>query len=452
MTSSEEGFLLARLVRGLGSDSIDHRLRVQDFSDAPRAGAFETRFADIEKSGAILLIGCNPRHEIPLLNHRLAKAVKGGAQVFSINPVDIDATYALAGQRVLAPSAMLDAVLGLARLAADAGNAAPAHLSSELGKVEADTTLRDWISKLAAAGKSVVILGESAVQHAEAAWLRAAARHIARATDSDYNEVPAGANAIGLSAAGVLPQGEGLDAAAMLARMPRNLISYQAEAEDFASPSAFQHACASAQFHLHIGAYASADVRGTAHAVLPIGLLPEIDASLTNLDGTVQTTAAGAKLPGEARPGWKVLRALGSALALEGFGFNEIAELRAQMIAPAAAAPAAHPLVRRRPESRAGTLQRVASTGIYRGDAVLRRAPALNAHPLNQGPCVILNPEDAKRLGIAAGERARVEQVNLIIRIDPAVAAGAALIESGYSETAALPAMGAALGIARDGA
>lgn len=69
--------------------------------------------------------------------------MKGGAQVFSINPVDIDATYALAGQRVLAPSAMLDAVLGLARLAADAGNAAPAHLSSELGKVEADTTLRD---------------------------------------------------------------------------------------------------------------------------------------------------------------------------------------------------------------------------------------------------------------------------------------------------------------------
>ncbi|MGB2790324.1 MAG: NADH-quinone oxidoreductase subunit NuoG [Dokdonella sp.] len=452
MTSSEEGFLLARLVRGLGGDSIDHRLRLQDFSDAPRAGAFETRFADIEKSGAILLIGCNPRHEIPLLNHRLAKAVKGGAQVFSINPVDIDATYALAGQRVLAPSAMIDAVLGLARLAADAGNAAPAHLSSELGKVEADTTLRDWIGKLATAGKSVVILGESAVQHAEAAWLRAAARHIARATDSDYNEVPAGANAIGLSAAGVLPQGEGLDAAAMLARMPRNLISYQAEAEDFASPSAFQHACASAQFHLHIGAYASADVRGTAHAVLPIGLLPEIDASLTNLDGTVQTTAAGAKLPGEARPGWKVLRALGSALALEGFGFNEIAELRAQMIAPAAAAPAAHPLVRRRPESRAGTLQRVASTGIYRGDAVLRRAPALNAHPLNRGPCVILNPEDAKRLGIAAGERARVEQVNLIVRIDPAVAAGAALVESGYSETAALPAMGAALGIARDGA
>jgi len=163
MTSSEEGFLLARLVRGLGGDSIDHRLRLQDFSDAPRAGAFETRFADIEKSGAILLIGCNPRHEIPLLNHRLAKAVKGGAQVFSINPVDIDATYALAGQRVLAPSAMLDAVLGLARLAADAGNAAPAHLSSELGKVEADTTLRDWIGKLATAGKSVVILGESAV-------------------------------------------------------------------------------------------------------------------------------------------------------------------------------------------------------------------------------------------------------------------------------------------------
>jgi hypothetical protein len=65
--------------------------------------------------------------------------------------------------------------------------------------------------------------------------------------------------------------------------------------------------------------------------VLPIGLPPEIDGSYTNLDGTHAGGRRRAKLPGEARPGWKVLRALGSALSLDGFGFTEIDEVRAQM-------------------------------------------------------------------------------------------------------------------------
>jgi NADH-quinone oxidoreductase subunit G len=50
LTSNEEGHLLARLVRGLGSDAIDHRLRQLDFSDAPHASAFEMPVADLEKA------------------------------------------------------------------------------------------------------------------------------------------------------------------------------------------------------------------------------------------------------------------------------------------------------------------------------------------------------------------------------------------------------------------
>ncbi|MBK7011637.1 MAG: hypothetical protein IPH43_02330 [Xanthomonadales bacterium] len=54
---------------------MDHRLRQLDFSDAPHAHAFsEMPVADLEKATSILLIGCNPR-EMPLLNHRLRKAV-----------------------------------------------------------------------------------------------------------------------------------------------------------------------------------------------------------------------------------------------------------------------------------------------------------------------------------------------------------------------------------------
>jgi hypothetical protein len=88
---------------------------------------------------------------------------------------------------------------------------------------------------------------------------------------------------------------------------------------------------------VYIGAYACNGVRRTAHAVLPIGLPPEIDGSYTNLDGTTQVLSAAAKLPGDARPGWKVLRVLANLLELPGFDFESAQDVLKQVPAAAAA-------------------------------------------------------------------------------------------------------------------
>ncbi len=448
LTSSEEGHLLAKLMRGLGSDAIDHRLRQLDLSDAPHAGAFETPIAELEKATAILMIGCNPRHEMPLLNHRLRKAVSAGARVWLINPLDFDFNFPVAGKQIATPSAMLDHVLGMARAANDSGKLpASSALAGELGKVQADDSAQSVIRALTEATASVVILGESAVNHADAAWLRTAAKFIARATASGYNELPSGANAIGLADAGVMPQADGRNATAMLADAPKNLIVYHAGSADFANPAAFDKVRSEAEFYLHIGAFACAGVRSKAHAVLPIGLLPEIDASFTNVDGLVQTMAAGVKAPAEARPGWKVLRALGSALALEGFGFTEITEVRAQM--GKLTAPKGEPGERANRAKSEGSLERIATTAIYRADGVLRRSAALNAHPLTRGALVTLNPTDASNLGLADGDKANVNDVVLDVSLDSAVPVGAAWIEAGYAEVATIPASGSMLKIAR---
>ncbi len=447
-TSSEEGHLLARLLRGLGSDSIDHRLRELDLTDAPHARAFEMPVAELEKATAILIVGCNPRHEMPLLNHRLRKAVSAGAKVWLINPIDFDYNFPVVGKQIVTPSVMLDRVLELARAANDSGKLpASSVLAGELAKVKADESVHALIKQLSESTASVVILGESAVQHADAAWLRSAAKLIARATASAYNELPSGANAIGLADASVLPQKEGRDALAMLTNPPKNLITYHAGSADFANPSALVNARSGADFYLHLGAFACDGVRSTAHAILPIGLLPEIDASLTNVDGFTQTLAAGAKTPGDSRPGWKVLRALGSALALDGFGFTEIGEVRAQMSKRVVGNSEPGQRVNR--QSSAGTLQRVATTAIYRADGVLRRSSALNSHPLNRGPMMCLNPEDASNLGLAGGDKANVNDVVLDVTLDSAVPQGAAWIEAGYAEVGTLPGNGSPLKIVR---
>ena len=165
--------------------------------------------------------------------------------------------------------------------------------------------------------------------------------------------------------------------------------------------------------------------------------IPEIDATLTNLDGRDQRAIAGGKLPGDARPGWRVLRALGGELAAAGFEFTGIAGLRAGIV-PSTVAVKASTM----PASTDAGLELAVSQAIYRVDTVVRRAAALQSHPLNAGPRIVLHPADAAAASLATGAMAKVDNgvgaATLQVIVDDRVAKGAAWIESGYGPTAAL--------------
>jgi len=447
-TSNEEGHLVAKLARALGSEHIDHRLRQLDFVDGANVLAWQMPVAEIEKAGAIVLVGCNPRHEMPLLGARIRKAAKRGAKIFAINPIDFDFDFefALAGKRIVAPAQFVDALIGAARAT-----------NTVDGAGTSDAFGSDLAKALTAASAAVVIVGESAQTHPQAAQLRKAARYLARATQSACNEIPLGANALGLARVGAIPGDAALDAQAMLAKPRKAYVLYGCEPPaDFADGAAALAAFAQASSVVAFAAYASEALKRVASVILPIGLLPEIDATLINVDGVAQTVAAAAKLPGEARPGWKVLRAIGSALSLDGFGFTEIGEVRAQIGSlPVDAASSPNPILPElpaasaTPQVSAGRLVRIATTAIYGVDAVLRRSPALQAHPLSQQAGVVLHPEDALALGVGQGASVGVSGVVLPVALATRVPRGGAWIEAGHATTATLPPYGATLDIAK---
>lgn len=406
--SNEEGALLARLAAGLGTTNIDHRINNRDFSDAATAEVFGLPLAEIEAADSIVVLGSNIRHELPLLHARLRKAqTTRNAKIHAVNPVDFDFAFKLASKQIVAPSAFIDAL----------GSAA----------------LRDAVS--ASAGNAVLIVGGIAENHPQAAAIRAAARDFAAATGAKLCRIPQGANAVGLSRAGVLPAGK--DVNAMLAQPRKAYAIYGIEPGlDFADAAAARKALAGAQV-VAFSQFACASTRDVADVILPIGALPEVDATLTNLDGREQSARAGGKLPGEAREGWRVLRALGGELALAGFEFIDLAGLRASLapVSVTVAASAATPL--------AGEGLEVTSTAaIYRTDAVVRRAQALQSHPLNTAPRIVLNTADAARLQLAEGQMAKVGtdagRATLPVVVDARVAAGSVWIESGHGATAPL--------------
>ncbi len=463
MTSCEEGALLGQLVRGLGGERIDHRLRVQDFSDGGPAGdVFEMPVEDVAEIRAGLLVGSFTRFEMPLLNQRLRRATRhdsrqphianianydisdvDGAKIFALNPAHFDFKFDLAGEQVVAPQDLIDALLRLAK-AAGVHSDDP-ELAKAVAAADDHTEAKAWVEALRAASPSVVILGDAATQHPRAAWLRALARGIAKATGSAFNELPSGANAVGLARTGVQSAG---GAKAILEHAPKALITWQTGSQDTFAPAAYDAARAASGFYVYAGAFACEGVRRTAAAVLPLGLPPEIDGTYINVDGLAQMIAAGAALPGEARPGWKVLRALGAALGIAGFDFIDIADVH-QRIAAHLAQPAAVPAGALAPRATpaAGATTRLGTVGIYRTDAVVRRAKALQAHTLNRAPALRLGADAAHALGVVDGGKADVDGTLLPVVIDAAVPAGCAWVEAGFKETGSLPPHGAVLTI-----
>jgi NADH-quinone oxidoreductase subunit G len=443
MTSNEEGYLLAKIVRGLGGDNIDHRLRTLDFADAPLSPTFEMPLAAIETANRVLIVGGNPRLDQPLLGHRLRKAGRHGAKIFAINPVDFDFHFELAARRIVEPMAMVDELAALAKLLVAAGDV-PLALDALVASAKPNDGQRELAALFADGGSKLVLFGDIAVQHPSASLLRALAKLIAKTMGAAFNELPSGANGVGLSRVGVAPQSlAGQNAAQIMTQPPTALLVYHAGSQDTATAAAYDRARSTSDFHVYVGAYACTGVRRTAHVVLPIGLPPEIEGSMVNVDGQLQYFSAGAKLPGDARPGWRVLRALGAALGLPGFDFTEFSQL-AERVRPLAETPPAspgHAVLAARPTAGEG-FARITTVPIYRSDAVVRRAAALQAHPLTTGPRATLHPEDAMAIGLSEGAMAKigdgVGNAALPVVISSRVPRGAVWIESGYGATAPL--------------
>ncbi|WP_045760535.1 NADH-quinone oxidoreductase subunit NuoG [Xanthomonas albilineans] len=406
-TSNEEGALLARLADGLDSGNLDHRVYNRDFSDAALAEPFALPLAQIEQADVVVILGSNVRHELPLLHARIRKAqMQRQTKVYAINPVDFEFAFDLAGRQIVAPSRFAEAL--------------------------ADGALRQAVQ---GAARAVLIVGALVENHPQAAALRAAARDFAAATGAALCRIPQGANALGLARYGVLPRGRNV--AAMLDQPRSAYVLYGLEPGlDFADAAAARRALAGAKV-VAFSHFACASTRDVADVILPIGALPEIEATLTNLDGNDQRTRSGGTLPGEAREGWRVLRALGGELGLPGFEFIDLAGLRGSLQPrDVVAATSAQPV--RQDDG----LELAASPAIYRTDAVVRRAQALQQHPLNRAPSVTLHPQDAARLGLNPGQMVKVGtaagSATLPLETDKRVASGAAWIETGHGATAPL--------------
>ena len=130
----EELYLLQKLVRGLGSDNVDFRLRQADFrADGKRAGApwLGMPIAGVKDLTRLLVVGSFLRKDAPLLAQRVRQAVKKGLHVSALGPNAEDWLIPVRNRALVAPSAMV-ATLGqvVVALAKEKGAKSASHCSA----------------------------------------------------------------------------------------------------------------------------------------------------------------------------------------------------------------------------------------------------------------------------------------------------------------------------------
>lgn len=448
----EELFLLQKLVRGIGSDNVDFRLRQSDFSAKPTGAPWlGLPIADVSLLQRALVVGAFLRKDHPLLAARLRQAGKKGAQLSVIGAGGEDLLMP-ATQLLGAPSQWLSLLSQVAVAVAAANNVArPGGTEG----IEAGDVAKRIAESLASGERKAVFLGNAAVAHPQFSQLHALAQWVAQQTGATLGFLTEAANTVGGYIAGALPQGNGLDAAAMLAQPRRAYVLLGAEPEfDSANPTQARAALNQADTVVVLSPFASRAALEYADVLLPTAPFTETSGTFVNCEGLPQSFNGVVRSLGDSRPAWKVLRVLGNLLNVSGFEYDSSEVVRDEVLAKPVTDRLSNTTTAQTaaPAAAAGGIERLADVPIYHADPIVRRAGSLQLTAAARAAVRAGLPADLyAQLGLANGDAVRVTQgqasVVLPAVLDKSLASGVIRVPAATEVSAQLGAMFGAVSV-----
>jgi NADH-quinone oxidoreductase subunit G len=403
----EELFLVSKL-----GVPADFRLRHSDFSarldGIPWLGM---ALADLKDLDQVLVVGSFLRKDHPLIAHRLRQAAKRGTKIHMLHSVDDDWLMPIASRKVVAPS-------------------------------ELPNSLKFFEEALKGGKNAAVLLGNFAQQHPQAAQIHAAAQ----ALGVKVGFLGEAANAVGGYLAG-LPAGGNVNDVLK----KRNLVLLNVEPElDMADPVAARKALDAANFVVSLTPYRTG--LDYADVLLPIAPFTETAGTFVNTEGRVQSFTSTVHPLGDARPGWKVLRVLGSLLGRQDFGFDTVEQVRAACLGGKDVAS----LLSNRISLEVGQtdkpqgIQRIADVPIYFADPLVRRSPPLQKTRDARPPRAWMNAKLLAQLNLSPGQPVLVNgSVKLMADLDDRLPDDCVRIAAAHPSTAAVGPMFGAVTLAR---
>jgi len=301
---AEAMIALKDLMTALGSPHTDCRQDGAKLPASPRASyLLNSTIAGLESAAAVLLVGCNPRWEAPLVNTRLRKAWLTGKLRAAAIGRQVDLTYPVdylgAGPETLAA-------------VADGSNS--------------------FAEVLKNAERGAIIVGMGALARSDGAAILATARTIAETCGlvtpgwNGFNVLHTAAARVGGLDLGFVPGPGGRDTNAILEGAAAGGVDvvYLLAADEI-DMSRLGDA-----FVIYQGHHGDAGAH-RADVILPGAAYTEKNGTYVNAEGRVQLARQAVQPPGDAREDWAVIRALSDAVG-GGLNFVTLGDVRARLV------------------------------------------------------------------------------------------------------------------------
>jgi NADH-quinone oxidoreductase subunit G len=428
----EEAYLFQKLLRGLGTENIDHRLRQQDFADSQTDHTLKDwQLADIEDSDAFLILGSNIRAEQPIIAHRIRQASLAGATVSAINFFERDLLMPVDRQLAVNAKEMAETLAGIAKALTAVRRLEDKAWLDLLPERSPSAFEQNVALQLSNAMNATLVVGDLINHHPQASILRALASLIAELTDSTLIILPA-SNANAHRLAGTLPGNKGFNAKQCWDKSLRGYLLMGLEpAYDTAEPQQVHEALRRASFSVAINSFDSEWVRQYANVILPMACFSETSGSFVGIDNRRQQFSGAVAARGDSRPGWKILRVLGNISKLKGFDYISSQDVIDEIDSPLTRRTISAQLKPYIPSTLKidSDLMLISEVPMYRTDSLLRHSPALQNTPETKA-CQFarINQAEADKRGLDQQHEVVITQddreIRLPLQIDDDLANG----------------------------
>ena len=431
-STTEELYLLQKMMRAFGVNNLDSRLHQTDFTlDGKQQGALYLgdTIANFATSKSILVIGSILREEQPLLAHRIRDAVKRGATLNVINVLTEDLLCNVTNQVMTDPRELAYFLAQVVKATLpQTGSTAATTSTLDLTDVVVSPEATKIAQSLNVAGAYIVLgaIAQSLPNYAEITLLT---QQLAENVQGKFGYLIAQANTVGADLVGFVPYHGafnqqlaqiGLNTEQMLTK-PRNayvLLHTELEHDAYNSALAL-NALQAANSVIVMSAFAGEAMKKYADVILPITPYTETAGSFVNMEGVWQQFNGVTRPLGEAKPAWKLIRVLANALSISGFEYDNIEDVRSELVSlkePALllnnAVTSPNKTTISKPELKG--LVRFGLQGIYNGDSITRRATALQHSYYGQLPTMAINRDLALELNISGHLQVTLNQADSV--------------------------------------
>ncbi|MBK2267206.1 NADH-quinone oxidoreductase subunit NuoG [Francisella philomiragia] len=406
--TSEEMYLMKKLLASVGSTNIDGRVR--QYADIPGISAgkgFNCSLDDIRESDFILVFGSNIRKEYPLVNIAVKDAVeKNNAKVVAWNICDYDFNYDVKQVKLAADNIQYIA-LSLLKAIFVRANFPYGDLDEILRKVDPAAEVRETADRIVASENPKIIVGQDIVNSS--------------GFETVFSILEILEKVIGVKGGVLASDVNSVAAERIFSSSKSKFSTYKCLNGQTATKLLFtahtelskdclygeqklREALDNIDIVVSFTAFADKFTKDVSDIILPVATHYETSGSFVDLFGNTKEFKQVVKPYADNKELWRVLRVVGNLLGLEGFEYNSISEVTNDTYAHRARVGINHVVqILNANLDYQKDIAFVASNSMYSTSSLLRRAePLQKTHDAKRFSGVRISQEIADEIGLKA--------------------------------------------------